>query len=127
MAADVAGDIVAFKQLADQLCSRLYGFFLRSFSPATASDLVQTTWLKLHRVRHDYRIGTALRPWLFSIAHRVRLDELRRIYRQPEEVDAEWLDRLSDTHHVAGGDTGPAEREDNIQAVQRALKRLLKS
>jgi RNA polymerase sigma-70 factor (ECF subfamily) len=59
-----------------------------------ADDLLQTTFLKLHRARDTFRPGAKVRPWVFGIAARVRVDELRRRYRLPRSVSDEALDDL---------------------------------
>src|SRR6266478_2564322 len=43
-----------------------------------ADDLLQETWLRIHRVRHTYRPGEPLLPWVYAIARRVRVDGYRR-------------------------------------------------
>ena len=46
-----------------------------------ADDLLQETWLRIHRVRHTYRPGEPVLPWLYAIARRVRIDGYRRTRR----------------------------------------------
>src|ERR1700740_941441 len=46
-----------------------------------ADDLLQQTWLRLHRVRHTYRPGEPVLPWIYAIARRVRVDGYRRTRR----------------------------------------------
>src|SRR6266568_3980478 len=43
-----------------------------------ADDLLQETWLRIHRVRHTYRPGEPVLPWIYAIARRVRVDGYRR-------------------------------------------------
>jgi RNA polymerase sigma-70 factor (ECF subfamily) len=79
MRAYVDGDRGAFARLFDRLAPPLHAFFVRSFrSRPMADDLVQTTFLKLHRARERWHPELPLRPWVFTIAARVRQDELRR-------------------------------------------------
>lgn len=47
-------------------------------SRAQAEDLLQETWLRIHRVRHTYRPGEPVLPWVYAIARRVRVDGYRR-------------------------------------------------
>src|SRR4029077_1777226 len=57
--------------------------FFRS-QPASrenADDLLQETWLRIHRVRHTYRPGEPVLPWIYAIARRVRIDGYRRMRR----------------------------------------------
>jgi RNA polymerase sigma-70 factor (ECF subfamily) len=46
-----------------------------------ADDLLQQTWLRIHRVRHTYRPGEPVLPWICAIARRVRVDGYRRTRR----------------------------------------------
>jgi RNA polymerase sigma-70 factor (ECF subfamily) len=50
-------------------------------SRAQADDLLQETWLRIHRVRHTYRHGEPVLPWIYAIARRVRVDGYRRTRR----------------------------------------------
>src|SRR4051812_42247866 len=94
MARYAAGDDVAFQRLFALLAPRIRAFFLRSFcDAAVADDLMQTTFLKLHRARESYRPEQPLKPWLFTIAAGVRRDELRRRYRLPPHVSESELEQ----------------------------------
>jgi RNA polymerase sigma-70 factor (ECF subfamily) len=55
---------------------------------------MQTTFLKLHAARASYDPSLPLLPWLFAIANRVRLDELRRRHRLPPQAGEEALEKL---------------------------------
>src|SRR6201984_3644924 len=46
-----------------------------------ANDLLQEAWLRIHRVRHTYRPGEPVLPWIYAIARRVRVDGYRRTRR----------------------------------------------
>ena len=46
-----------------------------------ADDLLQETWMRIHRVRHTYRPGEPVLPWVYAIARRVGIDGDRRIRR----------------------------------------------
>jgi RNA polymerase sigma-70 factor (ECF subfamily) len=46
-----------------------------------ADDLLQETWMRIHRVRHTYRPGEPVLPWIYAIARRVRVDGYRRTLR----------------------------------------------
>ena len=43
--------------------------------------MLQDTWLRIHRVRHTYRAGDPVLPWVYTIARRVRVDSYRKRYR----------------------------------------------
>jgi RNA polymerase sigma-70 factor (ECF subfamily) len=124
MVAYVAGDERAFARLFARLAPRVHGFFVRSFrDPAVADDLLQTTFLHLHRARADYQKERRLRPWVFAIAARVRLDELRRRHRLAEDADEAAIDNAAAEPSAAPGD----EALDLRVKVQRALDRLPQS
>ena len=57
-----------------------------------ADDLLQETWLRIHRVRHTYRPGQPVLPWVYAIARRVRVDGYRRTRRiRAHEIPTEVL------------------------------------
>lgn len=104
MAAYVEGDAGAFQQLFERVAPSLRGFFLRSVGKAAvAEDLMQTTFLKVHANRGRWRAGERLRPWLFTIAGRVRIDWLRRSGRAAEEP----LEEEDEAHALEGAPPDP--------------------
>jgi RNA polymerase sigma-70 factor (ECF subfamily) len=85
MDAYVRGDDRAFTALFREYASLLFRYFVRQGKrPHEAQDLVQQTFLHVHRSRADYRIGELVRPWLFTIARNVGHDHGRRQQRRPE-------------------------------------------
>jgi RNA polymerase sigma-70 factor, ECF subfamily len=57
-----------------------------------AGDLLQETWLQIHRVRHTYRPGQPVLPWVYAIARRVRVDAYHRTRRiRVDEIATEML------------------------------------
>lgn len=85
MSAYLQGDERAFSALFRRYASMLHRFFVRQGKRADdAQDLVQQTFLHLHRSRADYRLGEPLRPWIFTIARNVGHDHGRRQQRRPE-------------------------------------------
>jgi RNA polymerase sigma-70 factor, ECF subfamily len=125
MAAYAAGDLRAFDVLFARLAPRVHGFFRRAFSdPGLADDLMQTTFLKLHRAKNSYDAARPLGPWLFTIAASVRRDELRRRYRLPRWAGEEELLQAE----AAEGDPGAhQDRTEVADAVRAALQRLPES
>ena len=82
--------------LVDRLSPRLYRFFANKLgSRADADDMLQEVWLRIHRVRHTYRPGAPLLPWLYSIAHRVRVDNYRKRRRTSREIGVDVLPELA--------------------------------
>ncbi len=73
------GDDSATIALIQQVSPMLFRFFLRSPGNRDhAADLLQETWLHVHKVRHTYRPGEPVLPWLYAIARHVGVDEYRR-------------------------------------------------
>jgi RNA polymerase sigma-70 factor (ECF subfamily) len=50
----------------------------RSWSEDAVDDVVQDVLLTVHRVRHTYRPGQPVKPWLTAIVARRSIDALRR-------------------------------------------------
>ena len=68
--------------LVNALSPALLRFFkIQVASRQQADDLLQETWLRIHRVRHTYRPGEPVLPWIYAIARRVRIDGYRRTRR----------------------------------------------
>lgn len=85
MAAYLQGDQRAFRVVFERYGSALRRYFLRhGKATQDVADLVQQTFLQLHRARDMFRDGEALRPWLYTIARNVRFDHSRRRQRRPE-------------------------------------------
>src|SRR5258708_14175341 len=82
------GDSTAFEQLYDRWSDRLFGYIARAVDPATAEELFQTLWMRLHAARQSYGSGRAVAPWIFAIAANLRREEWRRRGRRPEEPQA---------------------------------------
>lgn len=118
MAAYVAGDRAAFDELFRRLAPVLSRVLARQLpSREEAHDLVQQTFLQLHRSRHDFRPGARLRPWLFTIAINLKREHFRRMKRRPEAPLE--LDGRNDPAS-ARGDHGRADaRQTLIWALQR--------
>jgi RNA polymerase sigma-70 factor (ECF subfamily) len=73
------GDASAFRALYALVSPRLLGYLMKmARSRAVAEDLLQQTFMKVHRARAAYVRGADPVPWIYSIAHRTFLDEARR-------------------------------------------------
>ena len=83
------GESRAFEPLYNLLAPRLYRFCLR-LAPRRidADDLLQETFLRLHRARATYLVGASALHWVFAIARSASLDRLRYWRRRPESLGA---------------------------------------
>ena len=79
------GDADAFRELFIRYTPLLRRWLRRwVFSEELVTDLVQQTFLQVHRARHDFREGAPLRPWVMAIAHNLAREQGRRKSRRPE-------------------------------------------
>jgi RNA polymerase sigma factor (sigma-70 family) len=82
------GDAEAFRGLYREVAPRLLGYLTAmAKSRAVAEDVLQATFLKVHRARAAYVRGADPVPWIYAIAHRTFLDEVRRKKRAAAPTD----------------------------------------
>ena len=73
------GDGAAFRAIYDLTAPALHAYLVGlRHCRATADDLLQEVFLKLHNARASYVRGADPLPWLYTIAHRTFLDDARR-------------------------------------------------
>jgi RNA polymerase sigma-70 factor (ECF subfamily) len=83
MARYQGGDFAAATALIEAFSPQLYRFFVvQAQSRADADDLLQETWMRIHRMRHTYRAGEPAPPWFYAIARHVRVDHYRKAIRR---------------------------------------------
>lgn len=114
------GDADAFRRLYARLAPRLLGYLLRMVRDrATAEDLVQQTFLKVHRARAAYVRGADPAPWIFAIAHRTFLDDVRGKKRARVQVadDGAPPDLAAD---ITGAPDGTRDGEDGTRELTAA-------
>jgi RNA polymerase sigma-70 factor (ECF subfamily) len=88
-------DVPAAIELIDKLSRDLLRFFLaQEATRMEAEDLLQNTWLRIHKARHTYRAGAPVLPWVFAIAKHVRVDAYRKRRRSQQYESA--TDNLPD-------------------------------
>jgi RNA polymerase sigma-70 factor (ECF subfamily) len=83
MAAYQRGDMTAFETIFVDFRPGLTRY-LRALArdAAVADDLLQETFLQLHRVRHTYQPPRPVRPWVYAIARHVFLMHRRAAHRR---------------------------------------------
>ena len=93
MAAYVAGDAAAFRVIFARYAPLLLRAMLRElYVREEANDLVQQTFLQLHRARADFDPGQKLKPWVFTIAMNLKREYFRKKKRRPERsLDADAI------------------------------------
>lgn len=128
MLACSAGDDGAFAALFRRWSGPLLRYLERMVGdPASAEELLQETFLRVHRARGRYRPEARFSTWLYTIANRLALNELRRPRRQrsharldAEDDDLAPLQLAGETPRAE--DLLDARREGD--AVERALATL---
>ena len=89
MAGYLEGRIDAFDALHAALAGRMRAYLWSLCRDATtADDLVQETFLQMHRSRRTYEPGRPVMPWVFAIARHVYLMHRRRTARRLRFEDA---------------------------------------
>jgi RNA polymerase sigma-70 factor (ECF subfamily) len=78
--------------------------------PVEAEDLVQETYVRALRAVHQFQPGTNLRAWLFQILRNTFFTRYRRRGREPDVVDPEILDGMSDRGGVGLGREAGVDR-----------------
>jgi len=116
MTAYIAGDKAAFRELFRRYAPLLQRTMARDLrSPEEANDLVQQTFLHLHRSRLDFEQGRKLKPWIFTIALNLKREYFRRSKRRYETSLED--DRIAEPFEGPRGQ----ERSDAAREMERAL------
>jgi len=110
------GDSDAASALIYRLSPQLYRFFAaHSGSRADADDLLQETWLRIHKVRHTYRPGEPALPWFYAIARHIRVDHYRKSIRT--STGERKLEAISKTATLPA----KSDRADDLAALLAPL------
>src|SRR5215218_6841500 len=101
----LAGRIEAFDGLYAALAARIRGYLLSQCRDATlADDLLQETFMQIHRSRRTYQPGRPVTPWIYAIARHVYLMKRRSTGRRTRFEDGMAADaRTADAAHDALG------------------------
>jgi RNA polymerase sigma-70 factor, ECF subfamily len=109
------GDLDAATALIHSISPKLYRLFAaQAVSRVEADDLLQETWLRIHRVRHTYRTGEPVIAWFYAIARHVRVDHYRKATRTT--LREQELDETAGTAEVDA-----AGRSDELDALLAPL------
>lgn len=115
------GDEAAFGVLYDELAPRLYGYALwQTRSRAASEDVVQQTFLQIHRARDRFVRGAAVLTWAYAIARRLIIDASRR--RSHEEL-GDGTRGVEERSPAPAADDVMVQKERELEA-RRCLERL---
>jgi RNA polymerase sigma-70 factor (ECF subfamily) len=117
------GQEAAFAVLYAGLEGKLRAFLTRlTGAPSVADDLLQETFMRIHRARGGFEAGAAVVPWAYAIARNAWLDHIRsvkvraRIQVEGPDGDAKSVDPV----------TGP-EADSEQAAIARETAALVES
>jgi len=121
-------DPAAAAALIERLSPQLYRFFAAQLGARDeAGDMLQEAWMRIHRVRHTYRAGEPLLPWVYAIARRVRVDSYRKRRRiAVRERIVEPLPEPAVVKDEAGDLPSFEQLVQDLPASQREVLTLLK-
>jgi RNA polymerase sigma-70 factor (ECF subfamily) len=114
-----AGHIEAFEEFYRIVKPRLDKFLtVKTLNRPLTEELLQETFLQIHRSRQTYYPGRPVTPWIFSIAHHVYLNDRRsRIKRISREEAIE--DHIADLPVPSN-----LEAEVEIEGLKKAMVEL---
>ncbi len=123
----------AFEREALSYLDALYRTALRmTKDPDDAEDLVQETYIRALRFRHQFTPGTNLKAWLFRILTNTFINMYRRKAARPQFTDVEGLDeyvlynRMAELRTPSSGSDPEKEVLDRLidSEVRQALEDL---
>ncbi len=81
------GKIKEFETAALEHIDSLFNVGMRmTRNREEAEDLVQETYLKVHRFSHTFKEGSNMKAWLFKILRNTFINSFRKKIREPKEV-----------------------------------------
>ncbi len=133
IAAHLRGDPAAFRQLVERYADSVLRYLVHmTGNRDQAEDLFQETFKKVHEKAHTFR-GPVFKSWLFTIAMRATIDQVRRRKRSAtlsldREADCGETEGTSLAEAIASQDApDPADelvREEQKQQVRLAIEGL---
>ncbi len=134
MARYCRGDAAAFQRLYGLLAPRILAYLTGLLGDkAAAEDMLQLTFLKVHEARGSYVLGANPIPWIYTIAHRTSLDELRKRKRSRVRLSKDGELAAEPSAHITGvaadAHPDPAGQADSLSdpsAAAGALAALAK-
>lgn len=124
-----SGDDRAFAAVHAGLYQRVRLFLLRLCrAPALADDLLQETFLRMHRARGSFASGCRVIPWAYAIARNVHTDHARSAYARRTTSLDQGDDDQAPRDEVPAGPGASAEEihiaRQTASQVEVALARL---
>src|SRR6266700_6575270 len=118
------GEANAFHHIYGALAPRILAYLTGLVGDrSSAEDLLQQTFMKLHQGRSAYVRGANPVPWLYTIAHRTCLDEIRRRKRPRVRLTFNGILPHAPAVDITGS-AEPASAGTDEQAIAQGLAAL---
>lgn len=115
------GHDAAFGEVFQTLSPRLLAFLRRLCgSPELAHDLVQETFLRMHRARGSFVPGSAVVPWAYAIARNCFVSHARALKSRAARSSVDISE-----HEVAAGLDSNAEEAAAVRQSAELVERTL--
>lgn len=117
----IDGDIDKLGVLYERYKLPLYGYFFRLTrgDRDTSEDLVQNVFFKVLKYKHSFKGSGRFSKWLFSIAHNIGIDYLRK-------ESGNHKDELDENRINIYYELTSLEMEQDLKLLNRALDKLNK-
>ncbi|MBT8493944.1 MAG: RNA polymerase sigma factor [Deltaproteobacteria bacterium] len=125
----VGGDAQAFAAFYQGSAPAILAYLIRMAGRRdVAEDVLQETYIKVHRSRSSYVVGANPMPWLYAIAHRTFLDHVRKSSRRRDRVERAAKE-TENKAHLTGVPISDYHQPDPAagEAIRQALTRLKES
>jgi RNA polymerase sigma-70 factor (ECF subfamily) len=125
-----SGEDAAFSVLYTGLESKLRSFLMRlTGTLLVAEDLLQETFMRIHRARGGFAPGAAVVPWAYAIARNAWLDHVRsaKVRGRPARETRDLYESASLTEPLAGPETDSEQlaiARETAALVEAVLARL---
>jgi RNA polymerase sigma-70 factor (ECF subfamily) len=112
MARYCRGDAGAFQRLYALMAPRLLAYLVGLVrDKAAAEDILQVTFLKVHEARSAYVLGANPIPWMYTIAHRTFLDDVRKRKRNRVQLTKDGTLAAEPTADLTGASAEAGQDE----------------
>jgi len=114
--------------IADNVDALYRGALRMTGSPAEAEDLVQETFLRAFRFRHQFQPGTNFKAWLFKIQTNLFRSRYRKAWNAPQSLDDTeefyLYSHLGPDQHGVADPAAEVLDRIGVEEVKRAIENL---
>ncbi|HEY8759194.1 MAG TPA: sigma-70 family RNA polymerase sigma factor [Candidatus Limnocylindria bacterium] len=90
-------------------------------SEAEAEDLVQETYIRAFRFRHQFTLGTNLKAWLFRILTNTFINQYRRKAARPDTTELDDVEESILYRHMRDVSPGSASPDPEAELIDNTL------